>query len=440
MAQNKATKKFLRLLEKEIRLFNSFMVEITEKTLTDNVDLCRLNPDLILSDELADMALQELTSDQRRYVNYGHKLEYINDRLTSEEGIINDFSLLEEVFEEFKLSEQEKIDIIIPLLCKKVNAYYKIKALAKHLRNLHEYPQAKIENYENYELFSAMSQKSSFVGDLVLYIKTGNYSEYLQELDKAYEDIKMIINNDQCYASENPEILIPAIKKTGVDLSERQVIEIVNYSKEKFLKLNNDQENERELEAKKAKIKQENKIAQEKLAAEIETGNKERRNAIQELKSFLINDNPARFLSDEEIDIVLKLLVTAGYTKQQTEKIKKNILENNKLLLELERKENLKNAKIKYLSLEEIDTLASAEAIIANNDSTINPLYNKIKANYNFIINQLLIFYDIKNDDDPTYNDDAEITLLCIEELKSSITEYIYSDYKYALALSKKGN
>ena len=143
------------------------------------------------------------------------------------------------------------------------------------------------------------------------------------------------------------------------------------------------------------------------------------------------------FLSEEEIEIVLDLLIIAGYTKEQNERIKKKITENNIKIIELQKVEIINKAKDKYLSNEEKDILSMAEKILSQKNSCDNVLFSKVYNSYNYVVNALVDFYK-NTQDEACYNDDAELMLMFIEELKSDIESFNYSNYK--LMYTKKSN
>ena len=91
-------------------------------------------------------------------------------------------------------------------------------------------------------------------------------------------------------------------------------------------------------------------------------------------------------------------------------------------------------AKNKYLSVEEQEILLAAEEIITDENSIKNDIYTSIKSSYDYIKNQLFTFYELNADEYEEYNDDAELMLLYIEELRNTIISYQASDYRRVLA------
>ena len=157
--------------------------------------------------------------------------------------------------------------------------------------------------------------------------------------------------------------------------------------------------------------------------------NSERRAANLELKNYLIEGIPTQYIDEETLIKVLELLKIAGYLPQEINRIKKNILNNNQKLL-LEMKDEIFNrAANMFLSENEISILETARKILNDPTAAKNPIYESIRVNFNFVLEQLAVFAEVKDLDDETFNDDAEMLIMCIEDITSSLEVYNYSRY-----------
>jgi len=223
-------------------------------------------------------------------------------------------------------------------------------------------------------------------------------------------------------------------QKTDFFISPEYIDLILNESYARFQTI---KQQEAESNAKQNAIRLKEKQAVEDYNQTLEMS-KEQKKAIQKLKNYLNNDLPIRFILEDEMDVIIGLLKEAGYTETQIIKIKKTIIENNQMLIEERNAINFEQAKLKYLSIEEIDILVSAEKIILELNAQKSPLFKKILDDYNYVKEQLTCFFEANDDNNPSKNDDAELLILYIKELGDTIIEYNYSDYR--LLLSKNSN
>lgn len=164
--------------------------------------------------------------------------------------------------------------------------------------------------------------------------------------------------------------------------------------------------------------------------------NPERRNAMIELRNYLVEGMPTQYIDEEALIKVLELLKLAEYLPQEINRIRKNILNNNqKLLLEM-KDEKIKRSASMFLSEDEISTLAKVRNLLNDPNASKNPIYESIKANFELALEQLATFAEVENLDDETFNDDAEILIMCIEDITNDLTAYNYSQY---VPVIKKG-
>ena len=165
--------------------------------------------------------------------------------------------------------------------------------------------------------------------------------------------------------------------------------------------------------------------------------NNKYKEALAKLKTYLKDDYPITFISDEELEEVIKLLKATGYSVNLINEIKKNILLNNQRLLEAEKENKYNIAKEKYLSETEIQILDKVTILLQQKDLLKNSIFKEIEDLFRFVKDQLIIFCDVDPDDE-TLNDDVSYLLLCIEELSTLVNMYESTNYK--LVISKKNS
>mgnify|MGYP003294895308 CR=1 FL=1 len=257
-----------------------------------------------------------------------------------------------------------------------------------------------------------------------------NYLENILKSIEAYKVIdRYIDDNGHFIASRDIEKLYEALKSKQIRMTARQQQMIIQVVSDKYIAIKLEEaESERKREASK----------KEKMVNQPDK--KERWSALQIIKQYLVDDQPIKYISSEEFKAISEALIILGYKDENIAKIQQNIVKNNAVLKLQQNEMDFNLAKQKYLSVEEVDILNSAEVLLNSPNSVINALFIKIKENFLFIKELLIKVYQLNDDDNTLLNDDAELIIIAIEEIKDAILNYCYSDYRFTLELTKKEN
>lgn len=178
------------------------------------------------------------------------------------------------------------------------------------------------------------------------------------------------------------------------------------------------------------------KAADEKFAKQLKQNKNAKVNEANiknELKNYLDNDQPIKFMTDEEIAHVLDLLKEINYNLKQRNDIKRTILSYNQKCLEREKQEAFKAAEEKYLSPSELSLLRTVETILSNPEAIKNPAYYGMEKMY--VETKAKLISLITDADDETFvmSDEVDYIMLCIEELTKLLGDYRSSNYKLNL-------
>lgn len=169
---------------------------------------------------------------------------------------------------------------------------------------------------------------------------------------------------------------------------------------------------------------------------------KEQKIAVQELKKYIVDGTPTKYLTHEDLDEINNILSILNYTPEQITALKKCIDASNAKFEEEKENKKFEDARNKYLSAEEKEILTQALSIITDETAIKNEFFNLICTNYNALRQKLIKAYDIGEAND--YTDELElltIEIICeIEELTNAITNYNYSDYRFVPKRKKDDN
>lgn len=220
-------------------------------------------------------------------------------------------------------------------------------------------------------------------------------------------------------------------KKYSILEVEMEIADIIlSGSEEKYMKeqAKIEEQCQKQLEQEAAIIAQQKLAEQQKHKRDKE--NAERKQAIQELKKYLCNDLPIRYIEEAEILLIITLLNKIGYTNEQINIIAKNINANNlklanEYLAQINEEQDKKyNGFLKeQLSVEEQAIIYEATFITTSE----NALKNQI---YSMILDNLVEIRTLILELDESSIEDIELLKLYISELEENVNNYKLSDYR----------
>lgn len=434
---NNTVKKFLKLINKERdNLFKALKKEYDALYESMQAGLyfetrSRLDNNLILTSEELDKETDKQID--RVYAEFektkGAELERLDDldalsTCYDKRCFFNRYNLLANILQKYKFSESEQADVYAFYF--NVTIKYFLNFLINNKdRLLNEI----IEAIDNSELFGKKMFRKKIIKDCYegALNKTKETQGYVSNL-------RNIISEDgYLLPCENAFEFLWVFSEIDLKAPEDVILLILTESEKRFKTQKEQKELEREAIVNNEHVKKERARKAIQSANEREQANKERRAAVQELKKYLNADTPIRYINDSELLIVIQLLEAANYSQQQILNIKKLIIENNYQITINELNKRLITASERYLSTEEMEILSSACTILNDPNAIQNAAYNTIEEIYNIINGMLIEFIGIDDDNNPVYNDDAELLILYIEELKDNIINYQLSDYRLAL-------
>lgn len=345
------------------------------------------------------------------------------------------FEELEYLFDKINFPNELQIEVLAYIL--KNNAKEAIKSYTEFQSQLKEQG----ENAEYYEVLKTKIEEFIEIFDSELTLeecqKRVNSEEYKvhgEQVFKNYQIINEYIDdNYEFVASFELNGLYDAIREMDIlPLTKKQMKTIIYAVSEKQIAELNKQNTE------EIKKEQKSEIVSKNNQSSIEYGKlrKEENIAIQKLKEFLSEDWPIKFINAEDLVKVMNLLKKANFPDERILKIQKNISKSNDEYTQAELLNKLNETKQKYLTIEELDILQAVESKINDQESCINPLFVAIKENYEFVKAELLKLAALEVED----SECVELIKVAIEEIKETIVNYQYSDYRYALELTKQDN
>jgi len=216
-----------------------------------------------------------------------------------------------------------------------------------------------------------------------------------------------------------------------LDIKEELIDLILESSEKKYFLEEQQKANSKKeaLQKEKALEESKRKLAQAEL--ERAAANKQRKAAIQELKHYLKDGLPIRYIEESEILTIVHLLKIIGYSDVQINITLKEINANNLKLAEdyisnlnIENANKYKDYLVKNLTEEEQAVVVEASNITNSPDAIKNEFYS-------LILDDLIEIRTIALSTENTTFESLEYLKLYIEELKNNIEAYKMSDYRY---------
>lgn len=351
------------------------------------------------------------------------ELDKINSlrKAPNQTRVFYDYDLLKKYLDKFEFSMEEQAEVL---------AYYfniTLKFILNVKINSSDYFKKLIEKKLNKELgvLSGFITKKIIDEELEKY-----YKKYKNELETV-KHIRDIIDEDgNLLANEYAKEYDWIFDQIVLRIEDEFVNIILQGSKLKYDKELAKKEANRQAELARLKASEERKALLEIQAANRTMANRERREAIQELKKYLENDLPIRYIEEFEILIIIELMKKVGYSKEQINAVIKAINANNLKLaddyiakLNAEKEIEYRNRLERYLTEDE-QAIVSEGSSIAN---SIDAIKNEI---YNLIVDDLKEIKTIILNLEQTDLEAEELLKLYISELKDNINNYHLSDYR----------
>jgi len=431
--KNRGTKKFLNLLNKEYvkymkALEQTVRIDMKEKVLTEGIKLSNIRSNSgykleMMDEETLDNYLDNLSEEKQEITKALECLESVINDFEAQNTIFY-FKVLERIFDRYQIKDNIRIDVLGFIL--KINAY--------NMEMTYDYIKLFNGNKSIENLFLKLSQDKQ--SELAEFLKESKFMNIISEAEfiKHSEELTSVWKKLSSHITNDGRFIIPEQINDFIEALEGSKVPITSNQKDLIL---NYITNEIELSKKVLEKEIVKPITEKEPQKEVDykSGIKDRKLAIQELKEYLNKDNtPIKYIDLVELENIEDLLKKIGYTENQILILKKKILENNEKILNNRYQNYYELAKNKYLSVEEQEILLAAEEIITDENSIKNDIYTSIKSSYDYIKNQLFTFYELNADEYEEYNDDAELMLLYIEELRNTIISYQASDYRRVLA------
>ncbi len=432
---NKIVKRFKRLLEIEFEKQKAEIKNEAQEYLMVNIENC-FNEAAALIDsgkitdfeQVNDLAFNMVADMHKSFVvekaidntEIG-KIKYLQLALEEESIYFDEFDVLENYLEKFGYSDDEKIEVY---------AYYfnsTIKFMISFNPNNY---QTEVKAFVK-DCINSENAGQKILGTLMFKKLEKHIFDKLEQRQINWGHFRNVIN-------EEGEILPFQYAEDFMWILEDS-FENSDYVKLILQKSANKWHLDEEKRRKALEVETERKLTiEQKALAEKEAFNRQKlqletkRAALHELKGYLIDDTPIKYIASQELLLVLSLLKQAGYSDEHINQIKRTIIENNIDLKSKEKMSKLQFMMSTYLSVEQIEIIEQAKSLVNNPDAIINPIFYKIQDEYNLILEQLLSFYGV-DVNDPIYNDDSEILIISIESLNELIINYNYTDYRRIL-------
>ena len=406
---NKTNKKFKTLLTNEYNRLAKFFENHCVQHCLENFKDEIFNP--LTKPSMDPVALYNSLSNNIDYAyqNEVNKFNQIVDVLNfyNSEVPIYNFSSVKKLLNIYNYNQKEQAEVL---------AYF----LNKNLKIMLSYDIDNDEYLKKDFGICVEDQRTKEIKPL------SNCAEEIKLRVKELELLRNIITETgDIIPYENTEEIITIINKgTTTLLAEPEhVIMVLNESKRKFEKQ----------QSKKTEYKQPVTMHKEVSYEDEVKACKIQKQTVQELKNYLDNNIPIKFITDEDLIVINNALDILNYSTEQKDIIRKNIKLNNKRIEEELKEQKFNEAKESLLGNFEYEILEQSENIINDENALKNPFYFAICENYNQIKEKLLQALDLKNNIE-TETDEYELiiieTMCIIDDLGNSIENYNYSNFK----------
>lgn len=418
MQQNKSVRKFLTRLNNELNLVN---IEYNKRIYLPIALASLKKKSGFISD--TELYFEEMNIQQKEkdlFQNY-HDLNWLGEHFANK-GYFVALDLLEKVICNFGFSDKEHVEILAYQLgenIKYIEGLYQIIIkesgfMGKHL------PDEVIDKYVSFS-FEQRVRGTKMENAKNSKLLNGNIALR-----------KYISNSGQFLPNNDIQTLITLLNQIGLEISDYQINLIARTCEERYLKLQEAQIDKNDI----IKLPTITSYADKKKQEEIQKQQQiAKAKALKSLKSYLKEDLPIKYITDEELDVVMSLLNIIGYSKEHIAKIKRAIQENNENLNKEYSYQTLQKAKSLYLSDTENNLVIEVECLLSRTDELKNPFLDAICSNYSLLKELLLQLYGFNNDDTEELESIKELIDITIEDLNQSLINYKLSDYRFGRAL-----
>ena len=435
---NKGTKRLIRLLNKQKGYLHDNIGKVVRENIAkqsletcmpkNNVFSLSVEQDSSI-EKLVDYEINNLTGEAKDNFQVLRLVDWVIERLNEHKGF-NDFVILEDLFSFFDFPKEYQLDVLGYVIRTNVDCFLDLEKLILDNEKRQELEATEFFQYK----FSEEIKKLNIgcgITDLETkafeYLKKPEFRNHLTNIFNSYKTVgNYVKENGEFVASPDIETFYNALKVAGIKLTPKQkeliVTEIKRLEEEKNRELNKENMLHETIESNEVNL----------------INKKEQWESLQILKKYLDEETPKQYIASHEFILISNALINLGYSDNKIAKIQKAIVLNNQRLLGEKATNSYISAKHKYLAETEIDVLNHAEILISDREAVVNPIFNKIKDDLEFVKEELIKVYDANDDNNVALNDDAELIIWGITELKDGLINYGHSNYKYSRELSKK--
>lgn len=430
----KTVRKFFRLLDKDINRITAKFTQLIDSYLASKAKEFSSLKEFALNIEIiTDSSFNQLTDEERQEFITMEQAKEIKE-ITSKGGPITDFELIQKFMNRYSLTELEQADILAYFLHLNLKGVLSLKAWCMEVAK--ETGLNYVDVCKNMVMQSIAEEQSSTPGIKGVlksflahfdFAKQKEIREKVINMFETAERLKYVISVDgELLGCHSPHDYIKLTGASNFEITSSQWRLLLKASLAKH-----EQARKQSLETEKLKTKRAVNV-QTVSQDTVKATDKERREALQTLKKSLENGMPIRFIEDEELTEITRMLIIGGYEESQIAIIQKNILANNQSIVEAKKQEAINTARVCYLSEEESLVVDKIIAIVNDETALKNAVYNKIIEDYNLLLEQLLKIGS-KNPWEDFEDGDLELLHMCVEALNDSLIEYANCDYRRML-------
>jgi len=428
---NRGMKKLIALLEKEVANLGSDLAKSLLTSVFKSAENYTKGKNNLTEETNINFIKELIEIHADRFVETAEEDMYLKVEMTQvlkwlqNKEIFVLFDSLDDIFDYFDFPIKHQLDVLGYII--KNNAEVHKIAVAmidseeKSLKEDEEYAsifKQEIDMFKSHEILKKVAN------DLVKQLNEGKFAEFKKDIIEKYDFLESLLDcNCRFKASTELFEIHDALKKTLIGLTARQEKLIIwDVSEKQLRKFDEEFEKEIEKETIKGRVYETN--------VDLNKKNKEQNVAEHELKKYLVDDSPVSFVDELMFEEIKRLMNQAGYTEERINKVVKNIVNSNQSLYEQDSISKFKLASSNYLTVEEQEILSNAEQILNNKDALVNPSFNTILENYNIVKEEIVTVSDEEDEA-------LELVRYAIEEIRNTVIEYSYSDYRVTRILKE---
>lgn len=429
----KSVKNFLKLLGRDIDRINAKFERMIDEYVQSQSSKFRSKTEFKLSlEKIMSSMFQHLSEEEHEEFIIMEQAKEVKN-FFSDRKPITDFILIQSFMNRYQLSELEQADVLAYVLRLNVNEVLGLKEWCVKVQG--ETGINYIDVCRNMVLQCEAEQRGetglvNHIKNILAHFDFERKKEIRENAINMFETADrlthLITADGEIIGCNNPYDYIKTNSAPNFNITGSQLRVILKASMAKH-----EQERQAKLAAEKLtakKVSNMHLVSQETLV-EI---NKSRREALQELKEYLENGRPKRFIGYEEGLHLKSLLTIAGYDENQIADIEKKISLYNESIVDALMQDAINSARV-YLSHEENLIVDKIIALLSDKNAIKNAVYDKITEDYRFL-EELLITLGNQKSTEIIDEEDIGLLHMCVESLNESLTEYLNSDYRRILA------